>query len=132
MANKGDGFSVSKYKKEYCKLLIKHMETGYSFETFGAGIEVAPSTLYNWVDAHPEFKEAKKIAFAKCQMFWEKMGMEGIFMGGKDNPFQAGMWNFNMGARFRWSNKVEQKIDQTVTLEALVDSSFEGEKGENQ
>lgn len=114
----------TKYKPEYCEAVVKHMEQGYSFETFGAIIDVGRTTLYEWVEVYPEFKKAKQIAMAKCQMWWEKTGHEGMFMGGKDTPFQAGMWNFNMSARFKWSQKVESKVDTTVTLEKLIGDSM--------
>lgn len=114
----------SKYKPEYCEAVIDHMSQGFSFETFGATINVSRNTLYVWCKDHPEFDEARKIAMDKCQMWWEKTGHEGMFMGGKDTPFQAGMWNFNMSARFKWSQKVEQKVDATLTtLEKLVGES---------
>lgn len=31
-----------------------------------------------------------------------------------------------------WSDKQESKVDANVTLESLIDSTFEGENGENQ
>ncbi len=36
------------------------------------GIFIGKSTMYNWENEHPEWKEAKEIAFAKRLSFLEK------------------------------------------------------------
>lgn len=61
-----------KYKPEYCEQLIDHMGSGLSFDSFGAVIKVATSTIYKWVEDFPEFKEAKDIATAASLMWYEK------------------------------------------------------------
>ena len=116
-----------KYRKEYCEKLIKHMSEGLSFETFGATLDdpVGRTTLYDWVKVYPEFEAAKKIAFDKCQIWWEKIGLDGLYRGGKENPFQAGLWSFNMAARFKWSNHTKTEVTHNVTLESLVDESHD-------
>lgn len=101
----------SKYKEEYCELLIKHMEQGLSFETFGATIGVSKQTLYDWVNAHSLFLDAKKTAFLKCQLFWEQLGIDGVFST-KASALNTGVWVFNMKNRFGWRDKIE--IEQTV------------------
>lgn len=63
---------TSYYKSEYCQMLIEHMSQGFSFSTFGAVVNVGRTTLYDWVDEYPEFKEAKEIAFQKAQRFFEQ------------------------------------------------------------
>lgn len=108
-----------KYKKEYCKQVVEFMKEGYSFEAFAGKIGVGRQTLYDWSKRHPEFEKAHKAGMAACQLKWEQMGMEGMFMGGKDNPFQASMYNFSMSARFGWSQKKESKIESD-SLAALI------------
>lgn len=49
---------VTKYKPEYCQMLIDHMSTGLSFDIFGCDIDVVRSTLYQWRIDYPEFDEA--------------------------------------------------------------------------
>lgn len=61
-----------KYKPEFCQELIDHMSGGYSFDSFGARINVARSTIYKWCDDFPEFGEAKEIAFSKSQLWYER------------------------------------------------------------
>lgn len=62
----------SKYKPEYCEMLIKHMSQGFSYETFGAKVNCGRTTLYDWESKHPEWKEAKATAMEKAQEFFEQ------------------------------------------------------------
>ena len=116
----------TKYRKEHCKVLLEKMSEGYSYEAIAGFIGVCRDTLYQW-EKHPEWLAAKKEGFARSQTFWERVGLEGMFSGGKDQPFQPSMWIFNMKNRFKWTDRVEQKVDQKVSLESLVGGSFEGE-----
>ena len=65
----------SKYKPEYCKMLIDHMAKGFSFETFGADILVGRRTLYQWVDEHLDFREAKEVGHAQAQKLFEQISI---------------------------------------------------------
>lgn len=102
----------TKYKKEYCQKLIDHMSEGYSFETFAAILKVDVQTLYNWVKAQPDFFEAKKMAFAQSQLFWEKVGIQGTT--GKMDKWNPTGWIFNMKNRFNWSDRTEKDDSQNV------------------
>jgi hypothetical protein len=110
----------TKYKKEYCDMLIGHMKSGLSYETFGASIDVDRATVYNWEKSNPEFLDAKKRAFDQCQLYWEKAGNAGLYMGGKDNPFNATVWIFNMKNRFNWMDKKEQTHSISEETKKLV------------
>jgi hypothetical protein len=61
----------SKYKPEYCDMLIDHMSEGYSFESFGAVIRIGKKTMYNWIKDHEEWKEAKDVAEAMALKYFE-------------------------------------------------------------
>jgi len=117
----------TKYKKDHCKVLVEKMSEGFSYEAIAGFIGVCRDTLYEWEKHHPEWVEAKKLGFSRSQTFWERIGLEGIYMGGKDAPFQPSMWIFNMKNRFKWTDRVEQKVDQKVSLESLVGGSFDDE-----
>ncbi len=58
------------YKPEYCQLLIDHMSKGGSFVSFAGTINVGKRTIYEWVEKHPEFAEAKQVAKSKCEEFY--------------------------------------------------------------
>lgn len=62
----------TKYKPEYCKLLIQHMKTGMSYESFGAEVGCGRSTIYQWEGVYPEWKAAKELALEAAQSYFEK------------------------------------------------------------
>lgn len=64
------------YKPEYCDELIKYMGEGKSFVSFAGHIGVGKRTIYDWVESHPEFKEAKAVAKAKCEEFYIRLGLD--------------------------------------------------------
>lgn len=111
--------SANKYKPEYCKLIVDIMSQGDPLVSFAAKVGVGKRTVYDWIKRHPEFAEAHEKAKAACEHWWATTGKEGMFMGGKDNPFQSAIWNFNMSARFGWSQKKETKIESD-SLAALI------------
>lgn len=69
--------SRKKYKLEYCELLIKHMRTGKSFDSFPTSIYaydkqiVGIQTLYDWANKYEEFKEAKQLAMQEALNYYE-------------------------------------------------------------
>ena len=107
-----DAGRPSKFLTHYCDDLIKHMESGLSFESFAAEIDCCASTLYNWTNSNhdsfqPLFLEAKKIAFEKSRKFWETIGVglaTGRLRGGS-----ATAYIFNMKNRFpkEWRDRTE-------------------------
>lgn len=100
------GGRPTKYKPEYCQMLIDHMSEGLSFESFAAIIDVNRETLYDWSRKIDEFSDAKKRAFDKSQLWWEKIGIEGLW-NSKDSSLNTGVYVFNMKNRFKWTDKVE-------------------------
>lgn len=64
----------SLYDPAYCVSVVEHMATGASLTSFAAEVDVARSTINEWMEAHPEFSEAVKRAKAKCAAWWEKRG----------------------------------------------------------
>lgn len=113
----------TKFKKEYCADLIQHMEKGYSFQSFAGVVGCNIDTLYNWLQIHPQFSDAKKLAFEKSRLFWEKQGIEGLFsvtefdeesgVPKKSKSINSTLWIFNMKNRFpsEWSDK--QQIEHS-------------------
>lgn len=105
----------TKYKPEYCQKLIDHMAKGYSFESFGAIINVARSTVEDWVKAQECFRGAKEEAFLRSREFWERQGIEGLWSGDGDLKINPTIWIFNMKNRFGWRDKVENTGEISVT-----------------
>lgn len=109
------GGRPSKYKEEYCSLLLEHMEDGLSFASFGAKADVCIDTLYAWTKSHPEFSDAKKRATLRSLLFWEQIGRD-FTTGGEGSyelikigdsvkmiqkPFSAATYIYTMKCRFR-------------------------------
>lgn len=108
----------TKYKHEYCDMLVEHMSKGLSFESFAATIQVHDGTLRDWEAKFPEFAVAKKNGYAHCRIYWEKVGAGGML--GKIPGFNATVWIFSMKNRFRWADRVEATQDISLTLPQVV------------
>ena len=87
-------------------MLIEHMAQGRSYESFSAKVDSHRATLYRWEAEFPEFCDAKKRAFEKCQLWWEEKGIEGLW-NTKEISLNTGAWVFNMKNRFKWTDRVE-------------------------
>jgi hypothetical protein len=81
------------------------MAEGYSFLSFGGVVDppVSTQTLYDWMEAHPEFLEARKKGESACRRWWETQGKIGMHM----KVFNSTVWIFNMKNRFKWTDKHE-------------------------
>jgi hypothetical protein len=113
------------YRPEFCELLIEHLKKGFSFEAFGAVADCCKATLYNWLDAHPEFLDAKKRGESHSRMKWEEIGMEGLWNSsggpGEHHNLNTTAWIFNMKNRFGWrdSQPVEDEDTKKVSTISL-------------
>lgn len=101
------GGRPTKYEPGFCEMLIAHMEQGFSFESFAGVLRVSKQTIYNWSEEFPEFLDAKRQGTELSRLWWEKTGHNGMFMGGKDNPFNSTIWVFSMKNRFGWRDRTE-------------------------
>ena len=117
----------TKYKPEYCQMLIEHMAEGYPFETFAALIGTHRATLYNWVDSNVDFFDARKKGQEMLYLHLVKVGKR-IAMGGGGNPTA---WIFMMKNICGWRNELQVKADVTVTPhDLLIQMAEEAESGE--
>ena len=114
----------TKYKKAYCKQLVKWMSEGLSFESFGSEVDVNRDTLYEWAKVHPEFSDAKKLGFTKRQAVWEKRYAEMAVEGGPGNP---SMMIFGMKNVAKWTDKQEVEHQGGMS----INMSYEIVGGEN-
>src|SRR5690554_5877361 len=106
----------SKYKPEYCQMLIDHMAEGASMTSFAAEIDVARSTLNEWADEYPDFSEAVKKGKAKCAAWWERVGRKNAITG-DGNATLVIFGLKNMGAE-DWRDK--QEIDHTTAGQPIA------------
>jgi hypothetical protein len=68
----------TKYKKEFCDQLLKHMREGGSYESFAAVAGVSRDTLYDWEKAQPEFLYTKKRGVDLALLYYENVAKGGI------------------------------------------------------
>lgn len=74
MSNKdGSDHGNTKYRPEFCEMLVKHMSQGNSFTTFGVDINISSTTLHQWTKDHEEWKEAKQRGFDAGLKFFEQL-----------------------------------------------------------
>jgi hypothetical protein len=98
------------------------MKVGASMTSFAAEIDVARSTLNEWMENHPEFSEAVKRAKAKCAAWWEAVARKGA-LGEDANPTLCIFGLKNMAAD-DWREKVEHEQSGTVTTVHKIERSF--------
>lgn len=63
------------YRTEYCQKLITHCKKGGSFESFGSVVSCGRATLYLWLNAHPEFMDARREGLEHCTHYYEQLGL---------------------------------------------------------
>lgn len=105
----------TKYDPKYDEMLIEHMAQGLSFEAFAGLIEVNVDSLKEWDKVHPSFSAAKKVAFSKCRLFWEKLATDNP-MSSRDGSLNTGLWVFNMKNRFKWTDRMELAGDEAKPI----------------
>ena len=59
-------------------MLIEHMAQGKSFESFASVAKVGRRTMFDWIEKHPEWKEAKDQAEMAALDFFETRLIAGI------------------------------------------------------
>ena len=101
----------SLYDPSYCEQAIELGKIGKSTESIGAILGVGTATLYRWMDAHPEFREAIAIAKDMELDWWETMAQTHMVENKESDKLNASIWARSMAARFpkkyRESTKTE-------------------------
>lgn len=111
------GGNPTKYKDEYCQLLIDHMSEGMSFEAFAGLLGVNRTTLYTWLVAHQEFREAKEIADQKSRLWAETMLKNMVEGKVKSHPISLIFYLKNRFPR-DWRDRRELDIQKQTDNEA--------------
>ncbi len=99
----------SLYDPAFCDQVVSHMAEGASLTSFAAEVDVARSTINEWMEQHPEFSEAVKRAKAKCAAWWEKRGRDGAEKGAQPGANTLIIFGLKNMAPDEWSDK--QEID---------------------
>jgi hypothetical protein len=118
------GRPPAEFKEEYCQMLIDHMASGLSFDSFAGVISCNRDTLYEWVKQFNIFSDSKKEGEQKNLLFWEKLGKDNILnvskseSTGKGNTksmsksLNSSVYIFNLKNRFpkQWRDRNETEI----------------------
>ena len=110
------------------------MSSGLSFESFAAVIDVDSDTLYKWSQEDGEqfkagFFEAKRIAFSKNLLWWEKEGIDGLW-NTKKGSFNSSNFIFQMKNRHKWRDKQPDEEVRTVVQPLIIESPIAGKSFE--
>lgn len=62
----------TEFKAEYGEEILQLMATGLSLTAAAAELGFHRQRVYEWVDKHPEFADAVKLAMSKRQLFLER------------------------------------------------------------
>jgi hypothetical protein len=124
----------SLYQPEYCQMLIDHMDEGLSFESFAGVIDVCTDTLYKWSDEdceqfHEDFFEAKKCAFAKNLLWWEREGIRGLWSS-REGSFNSSNYIFQMKNRHKWRDKQPDEEIKTIMQPFIIEAPIAGKRFE--
>ena len=114
----------SKYDPAYCQQVVEHMKAGASLTSFAASVDVARSTINEWMGEHPEFSEACARAKAATAAWWEEQGRIIVVKGG--SSAQGSMAQFgmkNMGADdWKEASQIDHRSgDGSMTPRGLTD-----------
>ena len=99
----------TKYKPEYCDLIIEVAEKGGWLCEMAEACDVHRNSFDNWAEVHPEFLEALQRARQKAQAWFEREGREGL----KAERFNAPLWQKHMSARHRKEYTERRDVDHT-------------------
>lgn len=61
----------TKYKPEYCQVVIDYLSQGKSVTQLARHLKVNKSTIYQWAQDYPAFSDALKDAQEWSQAYWE-------------------------------------------------------------
>lgn len=123
------GGRPTSYLPEYCDTAREVLALGHSVVGLAGKIGVSKSTIYEWMDAHPEFSAAVKEGQAGASAWWEERLMK--IAQGEDGNATAAIFGLKNRAADEWRDKATTVhedpdgkapgVSAVETLAALLD-----------
>ncbi len=110
------------YRDTYCDEVIDFLKDGYSLAAFAGKTGVSCKTLYNWIDKHPDFAEAVKLAQARSALWWEKRMLE-FAQTGQGNA-TAVIFGLKNRVSDEWRDKVHTELTGQVEQVHRIERSI--------
>ena len=107
----------TKYKPEYCQLVMDMGREGKSWAQMASALDVDRATFYHWQEQHPEFLTAFNRAKAHAQAWWEDKAAEALH----NREFNAPVWKKSVEARFREDYTETRKVEGSFTILKDID-----------
>jgi hypothetical protein len=119
-----------KFKPEFCKIATEHLRSGLSISCLGPSLAsddhplgVSRATVYNWIEEHPEFREAVEAGQQLAQKFYEQR-LTAKISGQKINgvntkDIDTSCLIFALKTRFHKDYGEKQQIDANIRTETL-------------
>lgn len=124
MAQHKDGFD-----DRYCGMLLEHLKTGFSIESFVAVVGEDMETIEGWLKAYPEFKKAYTIGEALARKFYEEITIKAI--QGEYRGFSAPALKMVMEGRFGVGGKKDDGKEKPLSVQILLPDNNRGKSGDN-
>lgn len=103
----------SVYKPEFCDEVLQFIgDGGKSVVQFAKHMGVCRATVYNWMEAHEDFKSAMEMAQDWSQAVWEDK-LEQMMYSKEVNSQLVKLYFAN---RFKWHDRAEVSIDDEKAL----------------
>jgi transposase len=101
----------TKYRPEFCEVAISLMRNGAAIVEVAYELNVAKSTIFDWIKIHPEFAAAIQEGKDFSEGWWCKEGRLNIH----NKEFNSTLFYMNMKNRFKWSDRTESSHQVHVT-----------------
>lgn len=113
------GGRPSKYDPAFCERVIAMGAEGKGVAEWASAFGVAKQRIYDWKEAHPEFRDAITRAETECQSWWESAGRVGMV----SDKFNSAVWQKNMNCRFRddWRDQTDVNLKVTSHEKAIAE-----------
>ena len=114
------GGRPSKYRHEYCAVLLDLMSKGKQIAHVAKALDVCRDTLYEWASQHEEFSDALSKGRDASEAWWADL-LQAQALGKIGGAFVPSI--FVLKSRFKWSERLEvaHSIDDEDDADDLFD-----------